>query len=364
LSQSLSKLVSPPRVCVGLRRSLCDNPDEKEAKKQEAQKKLNELLAKLKTSASVQRSSPDRELNLGKPTKKTLIPRNVSGQPMQTPIDVSNLEPEMVKATKKVVNILKDPVKKEETESDLLQKLKSIASEAKSAKYNDRVEGEQQEPAADAAKGVSTILENLKFEKTEKKSDVVQARKELTLEQVAFLEKRKRMRRNEGRKQLEEHSVIDIFGGEPLGIFTKPLVKQEEEETGRPQLRMWRACAQRELRILSTPSPRNALEEMIVWTEKGKLWHFPIDNEQGLDYSDDPFHQHVFLEHHLDPWCPKQGPVRHFMELVCVGLSKNPYMTAKKKKDTIFWFKDYFERPESMEILESMGAWELEEAVN
>merc|ERR1711913_195249 len=127
--------------------------------------------------------------------------RNVSGQPMQTPIDVSNLEPEMVKATKKVVNILKDPVKKEETESDLLQKLKSIASEAKSAKYNDRVEGEQQEPAADAAKGVSTILENLKFEKTEKKSDVVQARKELTLEQVAFLE-RKRMRRNEGRKQL------------------------------------------------------------------------------------------------------------------------------------------------------------------
>ena len=64
---------------------------------------------------------------------------------------------------------------------------------------------------------------------------------------------------------------------------------------------MWRSCAERELRILSTPSPRleslhriscrqnrsrqvtfrNALEEMILWTKQGKLWQFPVDNEQG-----------------------------------------------------------------------------------
>jgi hypothetical protein len=31
---------------------------------------------------------------------------------------------------------------------------------------------------------------------------------------------------------------------------------------------------------------------------------------KGLDYSKDPFHQHVFLEHHLEPWCPSVGPVR------------------------------------------------------
>lgn len=30
---------------------------------------------------------------------------------------------------------------------------------------------------------------------------------------------------------------------------------------------------------------------------------------------------------------------RHFMELVCTGLSKNPYITSQRKKDTIFWFK-------------------------
>jgi small subunit ribosomal protein S31 len=34
------------------------------------------------------------------------------------------------------------------------------------------------------------------------------------------------------------------------------------------------------LRLSSVP-PSNAFEEMIQWTKEGKLWHFPIDNEQG-----------------------------------------------------------------------------------
>ena len=50
------------------------------------------------------------------------------------------------------------------------------------------------------------------------------------------------------------------------------------------------------------------------------------------------------------------------MELVCVGLSKNPYVTSEKKVETIIWFKDYFERPESIEILNDLGAWEFEAA--
>jgi len=49
------------------------------------------------------------------------------------------------------------------------------------------------------------------------------------------------------------------------------------------------------------------------------------------------FHEHVFLERHLSPWCPKAGPIRHFMELVCVGLSKNPHITAQRKRDVIQW---------------------------
>jgi len=66
------------------------------------------------------------------------------------------------------------------------------------------------------------------------------------------------------------------------------------------------------------------------------------------------FTEHVFLEHHLEPWCPKKGPVRHFMELVCVGLSKNPYITVQMKLEHINWFRNYFE--EKKQILQDTGA--------
>ena len=58
--------------------------------------------------------------------------------------------------------------------------------------------------------------------------------------------------------------------------------------------------------------------------------------------ADVPFHKHVFLEHLLEPF-PKKGPIRNFMELVIVGLSKNPYVTLQQKYDHVAWFKDYFE---------------------
>lgn len=66
------------------------------------------------------------------------------------------------------------------------------------------------------------------------------------------------------------------------------------------------------------------------------------------------FAEHVFLEKYLEPWCPPKGPVRHFMELVCVGLSKNPYMTVETKKEHIEWYKNYFE--EKKQLLQEVGA--------
>ena len=66
------------------------------------------------------------------------------------------------------------------------------------------------------------------------------------------------------------------------------------------------------------------------------------------------FHEHVFLEPHLKPWCPARGPIRHFMELIIVGLSKNPYLTVAQKKDHISWFRDFFESKRS--ILVETGA--------
>lgn len=49
-----------------------------------------------------------------------------------------------------------------------------------------------------------------------------------------------------------------------------------------PELKTWAALEQKELKALTTYSPANVFQEMILWTEQGKLWKFPIDNEQGL----------------------------------------------------------------------------------
>lgn len=53
------------------------------------------------------------------------------------------------------------------------------------------------------------------------------------------------------------------------------------------------------------------------------------------------FHEHIFLEPHLDIF-PKTGPIRHFMELVAIGLSKNPYFTVREKREHIEWYAEYF----------------------
>ena len=53
-----------------------------------------------------------------------------------------------------------------------------------------------------------------------------------------------------------------------------------------------------------------------------------LDEEKATGFQD-----HVFLERHLAGWCPRVGPIRHFMELVTSALSKNPHMTAARKKE-------------------------------
>ncbi|PNF14973.1 hypothetical protein B7P43_G01548 [Cryptotermes secundus] len=147
---------------------------------------------------------------------------------------------------------------------------------------------------------------------------------------------------------------IDIFGGEPLGIFKVPESQADTSDVP-PELTTWHRLEARELRLAVTHPPSNIFEEMIQWTEQGKLWHFPVNNEQGqVEESKVYFTEHVFLEHHLEPWCPKKGPVRHFMELVCVGLSKNPYITVQMKLEHINWFHNYFE--EKKQILQDTGA--------
>jgi len=45
-----------------------------------------------------------------------------------------------------------------------------------------------------------------------------------------------------------------------------------------------------ESKRLTMLPPSNAFEEMMRWTEEGKLWTFPIDNEQGTTA--------LFLQYH------------------------------------------------------------------
>jgi len=372
---SLSSLVTGPRAGVKARIVIplsqrCfsdDSGDTDEKKKAAANEKLASLLKGLKTTNDT-RKSPDREIKLAKPGFNKHIKREKDGKPSRLNIEHDDLDEEVVTATKGVARMAKTENKKRKTESDLLKKLLSVSQESKDAKKDNEVAGESDSSSASVS--MSSLIGDMKIEKSkplkkptgdpDSKFDTKRSKsgepfdkKELTMEQMAFLQKRAKMRRAESVKTQQLGSV-DLFSGTPLGIFTEPL----EESSDKDLLKTWRACEQRELKMLSTPSPRNRLEEMVLLTKQGKLWHFPVDNEQGLDYSGDPFYEHVFLEHHLDPWCPKMGPVRHFMEVVCLGLSKNPYVSSVKKQETILWFKEYFERPDNTDILIHSGFWE------
>jgi small subunit ribosomal protein S31 len=46
------------------------------------------------------------------------------------------------------------------------------------------------------------------------------------------------------------------------------------------------------------------------------------------------------------------------MEVICVGLSKNPFISVEKKIEHINWFRDYFERKDHHDILKLTGAIE------
>lgn len=72
---------------------------------------------------------------------------------------------------------------------------------------------------------------------------------------------------------------FDLYANERLGIFDVDQLPPAEPEDC---LETWRRLKQKELQYLITYPAENAYEEMIRWTDQGKLWHYPIDNEQGV----------------------------------------------------------------------------------
>jgi len=161
------------------------------------------------------------------------------------------------------------------------------------------------------------------------------------------------------RMQTSNAGAWNLNSGESLGIFTamSEAAAPAGDELVAGGSGVWERVDAQELELAVTQPPANAWEEMIQWTEEGTLWQLPVDNEQGLEEEAAVgFHEHVFLEGHLEPWCPPRGPIRHFMELVCVGLGKNPWLTVEEKKQHIEWFREYFAgKQELLQELKAVG---------
>ncbi|XP_043526969.1 28S ribosomal protein S31, mitochondrial isoform X2 [Frieseomelitta varia] len=151
----------------------------------------------------------------------------------------------------------------------------------------------------------------------------------------------------------QQKGIKDISDGIQMN---ERLFDDFSENPDVPKFKMWESWEREELEFSLSKFPTNGIQQMIQWTKEGKLWKFPIDNEQGMEKEKNVhFSKHVFLERHLTPWCPK-GPIRHFMELVCIGLSKNPYLTIEEKYDHIMWYKDYFQNKH--DLLDKLGLLE------
>jgi len=333
--------------------STSGSDDGNEDARKAAKSKLNALLGEF------------REKN-EKKAGSAPIKAKLKGQPRLTrkPVNVKGLKPDIVHAVHRVAHaVAGDPATSDDddqrqqkirsTESDLLNKLKSMTLESEEAK--------QQSEVLDATPSTSSLSSLLQNMKTEEEESPVESRmrKQLTDEQREFLNERRRLREDaRQRMSFVERQPVDVLNGQPpLGIFGSDFRPAPAHPD--VSLTTWLKCQDRELRVKSTLPPRNLLEDMANMTERGVLWHFPVDNEQGVDQSElEPFYDHVFLEHHLEPWCPAKGPLRHFMELVCVGLSKNPHISAAKKLEHVRWYRDYFEKPEHKDILRASGAYD------
>jgi len=247
---------------------------------------------------------------------------------------------DMLKAVKKVAKTVKGNVA--QVESELVTKLKSHAPSKLS---------------------LSQLFEGMTIDKEKpdrtdrqpKEDDLSRARR--VRQDLGEFSKRDRPSRV-GRETRVQHQdkPIDIFGAKPLGIFTKESIASLKAPIS--YLKTWDALEAKDLKLAVTHPPTNGFDEMILWTEQKKLWRFPIDNEQDLDVEAKvSFTEHIFLEKNIDYWCPTKGPMRHFMELVCIGLAKNPYLTVQEKKDHLEWYHEYFKG--KADIIKEVGAGEI-----
>ena len=203
---------------------------------------------------------------------------------------------------------------KNEVETALTRKLKSIGSETKDARQKSEVKGD------------AVSMDILSTLKMVKEPEVSQAKNikppTLSDEQAAFLKERNRKRFEARNKQMaQEYEPINLFEAEkPLGIFQA----SQSEDTACETLKTWLAISNREMGILTTQSPRNLIEDMASMTEKGILWHFPINNEQGIDEDQVGILRYFFFRN--------QGDLKSLMTIF-----SNKTIFEQKLSNDIFW---------------------------
>lgn len=227
------------------------------------------------------------------------------------------------------------PFDKQTTKSELLRQLRQHEEDSKAQKDGEKpkisfsnIISDMKVARSSTARASTRPVHQIQFD--EGADDFVDR------EETADL--RKRFRKN-------------IFKGKRLNIFElKPVTEEAPETEAAPSL--WDVEFAKQLAAVTEQPFQNGFEEMIQWTKEGKLWEFPINNEAGFDDDGSEFHEHIFLDKYLEGF-PKQGPIRHFMELVTCGLSKNPYLSVKQKVEHIEWFRNYFN--EKQDILKESG---------
>lgn len=137
-------------------------------------------------------------------------------------------------------------------------------------------------------------------------------------------------------------AIEDVGNSEIFAYATKNMKNNDPLKMKR--LKKWNELVIKDMKMSRLQIPINGFEEMIQLTEEGKLWMYPIDNEQGMDEEKKvPFEDHVFLDGFLEEF-PKNEDIQTFMEYVISGLAKNHWMTVDRKHSVIKFYKDYFDK--------------------
>ncbi|XP_062959289.1 small ribosomal subunit protein mS31 [Cynocephalus volans] len=242
------------------------------------------------------------------------------------------LSPELVAAASAVADSL--PFDKKTTKSELLRQLRQHEEDSRAQKDGKR-------PKI----SFSNIISDMKVARSAPRFSA------RPMHQIQFDEGFDNSFDQEETANLRKSLRKNIFKGKRLNIFDINAVTEEVPET-ETSPSLWDVEFAKQLATVSEQPFQNGFEEMIQWTKEGKLWEFPINNEAGFDDDGSEFHEHIFLDKYLEGF-PKQGPIRHFMELVTCGLSKNPYLSVKQKVEHIEWFRNYFN--EKRDILKESG---------